>query len=204
MATATRTIMSRVRALRARTAPSKKIRHEYPITGRLRISWKTSSRMPNGAGTLKCSTWRPIADQSRIGTDSTAATRNLLRMSWTMAFIDISACPPWPITSCGECITMWLPLMKSLYLQGVLLTDGRLHQGQAEDRDKVAAHRGASARHPEDGGGGSVLHRRPDSGQRDPGRTRKRGAPTPGRSHRALRYRGDPVWRRKQEGARTQ
>src|SRR6266487_3732596 len=174
------------------------------MTGRLRISWKTSSRIPKGAGTPKCRTWRPIADQSRIGTDSTAATRNRLRMSLAMASIDISACPPWPITACGERIAMSWPFIRPLYLQGVLLTDGRLHQRQAEDRDEAAAHRGAGAWDTEDGGGGSLLHRRPDPGQRHQGRTRKRRAPAPGRSHRALRNGGDQVWRRKQEGARAQ
>src|SRR5712691_514529 len=121
------------------------------MTGRLRISWKTSSRIPKGAGTPKCKTWRPIADQRRIGTDRTAATRNRLRMSWTIASIDMTACPPWPITSCGERITMSWPLTRPLYLQGVLLTDGRLHQGQTEGREKAAAYRGAGAWHPEDG-----------------------------------------------------
>src|SRR5207245_10767129 len=103
--------------------------------------------MPKGAGTAKCKTWRPIADQSRIGTDTTAATRNLLRMSWTMASIDISACPPWPITSCGECIAMGWSLIRPLYLQGVRLTDARLYTRSAEDRDEVAAHGGAGERH---------------------------------------------------------
>jgi len=98
--------MSNVRARRARTAPSKKIQPEYPITGRLRISWKTSSRKPRGAGTLKCSTWRPIEDQSRIGTDRAAATRKRLRMSWTIASIDMAVWPPCPITSCGEPIAV--------------------------------------------------------------------------------------------------
>ncbi len=44
---------------------------------------------------------RPIGDQSMIGMDNTSATRKRLRMSRTMASIDIPACPPWPITSCG-------------------------------------------------------------------------------------------------------
>ena len=36
------------------------------------------------------------------GTDNTAATRNRLRMSATMASIDMPAWPPWPIISCGD------------------------------------------------------------------------------------------------------
>ncbi len=94
--------MSSVRACKARTAPSKKIQAEYPITGRLRISWKTSSRRPNGAGRPKCRTWRPIDDHSKMGTDNTAATRKRLRMSWTIASIDIDSCARCPITSCGD------------------------------------------------------------------------------------------------------
>src|SRR5207247_4950823 len=100
--------------------------------------------MANGAGTLKCSTWRPIADQSRIGTDSTAATRNLLRMSWTMAFIEVSACPPWPITSCGECIAMSWQLIRTLYIRGALMMDCRLNPGKARDPGNVAAQPGAA------------------------------------------------------------
>jgi hypothetical protein len=112
--------MSNVRARSARAAPSKKIQPEYAITGRLRISWKTSSRRPNGAGTPKCKTWRPIDDQSRIGTDRTAATTNRLRMSWTMASIDIAPWPPCPITSCGErtAVSEWWS-MRPLYPWGV-------------------------------------------------------------------------------------
>ena len=51
---------------------------------------------------MKCSTCRPIADQSRIGTEMIAATRNRLRMSRTMESIDIAAWPPCPIASCGD------------------------------------------------------------------------------------------------------
>ena len=67
-----------------------------------RISENTSSRSPNGAGTSNPSTSRPIGDHSSTGTDSTAATRNRLRMSATIAAIDIPPCPPWPIISCGD------------------------------------------------------------------------------------------------------
>ena len=102
MATETSTIMSSVRARSARTAPAKKNQPEYAMTGRLRISWKTSSRRPNGAGTSKCKTCRPMDDHSRIGTDRTAATRKRLRTSWTMPSMDIASCPLWAITSGGE------------------------------------------------------------------------------------------------------
>jgi hypothetical protein len=44
---------------------------------------------------------RPIGDHSMIGIDNTSATRNRLRISRTMASIDIPACPPCPIISCG-------------------------------------------------------------------------------------------------------
>jgi hypothetical protein len=60
---------------------------------------KTSSRKPKGAGTVKQITSRPIGDHSKIGMESSAATRNRLRMSRTIASIDIPACPPWPIAS---------------------------------------------------------------------------------------------------------
>src|SRR6266536_2840090 len=72
------------------------------MTGRLSSSDQTSSRSPNGAATVKPSTSRPIGDHSRIGIENTAATRKRLRMSATMAAIDIPACPPWPMTSSGE------------------------------------------------------------------------------------------------------
>jgi hypothetical protein len=101
-ATATSTIMSSVRARSARTAPSKKIQHDQKITGRLSSSIHTSSRSPNGAATVKPSTSRPIGDHNRIGTEKTAATRNRLRMSATIAAIAIPACPPWPTTSSRE------------------------------------------------------------------------------------------------------
>src|SRR5439155_263406 len=65
-------------------------------------------------------------------------------------------------------------------------------------------HRGAGSRHPEDGGGGSLLHRRADPGQRDQGGARERCPPATRRPHRALRYRGDPIRRGKGEGARAQ
>jgi hypothetical protein len=44
----------------------------------------------------------PIGDHTRIGIENSAATRNRLRMSATIAAIDVPACPPCPITSCGE------------------------------------------------------------------------------------------------------
>ncbi|MEU8399758.1 hypothetical protein AB0C28_31635 [Nonomuraea sp. NPDC048892] len=40
----------------------------------------------------------PIGDQSTIGMEKSAATRKRLRMSATIAAIDI---PPWPAISCG-------------------------------------------------------------------------------------------------------
>jgi CubicO group peptidase (beta-lactamase class C family) len=39
---------------------------------------------------------------SRMGIEKMAATRNRLRMSATMAAIDIPPCPPWRMTSCGD------------------------------------------------------------------------------------------------------
>jgi hypothetical protein len=50
---------------------------------------------------VKPSTSLPIGDHSRIGTEKTAATRKRLRISATIAAIDIPACPPWPMTSSG-------------------------------------------------------------------------------------------------------
>src|SRR5438309_610965 len=81
--------------------------------------------------------------------------------------------------------------------------DARLHQGQAEDRDQTPAHRGPGAWNPQDGGRGSVLHRRSHPGQRHQGRSRKRGSPAARRPHRALRDRGDRVWKRTEEGTRA-
>ena len=72
------------------------------MTGRLNTNWRTSSRRPKGAGTVKCRTCLPMADQSRIGIERIAATRKRFRMSRTMASIDIAAWPPWPIASCGD------------------------------------------------------------------------------------------------------
>ncbi len=45
---------------------------------------------------------RPIGEYSVIGTDSRAAVTNRLRMSATIAAIDMPACPPWPIAPCGD------------------------------------------------------------------------------------------------------
>ncbi len=42
-----------------------------------------------------------MRDHSKIGTEKMTATRKRFRMSRTIASIDISACPPWPIMSCG-------------------------------------------------------------------------------------------------------
>jgi len=61
------------------------------MTGRLSTSENMSSRSPNGAAAVNPSTSRPIGDHSRIGTDRTTATRNRLRMSRTIASIDIPA-----------------------------------------------------------------------------------------------------------------
>jgi hypothetical protein len=58
----------------------------------LSSSCHTSSRSPNGAAAPNPSTSRPIGDHSRIGTLSTAATRNRLRMSTA---IPAMSCPPW-------------------------------------------------------------------------------------------------------------
>ena len=78
------------------------------MTGRERISEKTSSRSPNGAGTVNPMTSRPIGDHRVIGTDSMAATRNLFRMSRTIESIDIPPwLPPWPMTSCAFLVTGW-------------------------------------------------------------------------------------------------
>ena len=49
----------------------------------------TSSRSPNGAGTSKPSTSRPIGDHRVIGIDRINATRNRLRMSRIIAAIDM-------------------------------------------------------------------------------------------------------------------
>ena len=81
--------MSSVCALSARPAPSKKIQADHTTTGTDRISWNTSSRKPNGAARLKLSTSRPMRDHSRIGSERAAATRNRLRMSVTIAAIDM-------------------------------------------------------------------------------------------------------------------
>ncbi len=102
IATATSTIMSRVRRRSAATAPSKKIHDDQKITGRLRINPKTSSRSPNGVSTVKFNTSRPSGDHNTIGIANTSATRNRLRMSVTIASIDMAPWLPWPITACGE------------------------------------------------------------------------------------------------------
>ena len=86
--------MSSVRARSARQAPSKKIHADQATTGSDKMSWNTSSRIPNGAATLKSKTSRPIADHNRIGTESAAATTNRRRMSATIAAIDMPAWPP--------------------------------------------------------------------------------------------------------------
>ena len=102
--------MSSVRARRARTAPSKKIHADQKMTGRLSSSENTSSRSPNGDAAVNPSTSRPMGDHSRIGTDSTAATRNRLRMSRAMSAIDME---PWrlpcPIASGGLMDGAWRP-----------------------------------------------------------------------------------------------
>jgi hypothetical protein len=51
------------------------------------MSAKTSSRRPNGAGTLKPRS-RPMGDHSVIGTDRIAATRDRFRMSRIIDSID--------------------------------------------------------------------------------------------------------------------
>ena len=53
-------------------------------TGRLSTKVKTSSRSPNGAGTVNPNMSRPIGDHNMIGIDSTNATRKRLRMSRTI------------------------------------------------------------------------------------------------------------------------
>ena len=55
---------------------------------------EASDPCANGAGSPKPSMSRPIGENNVIGTDSTAATRNRLRMSATIASIDMPACPP--------------------------------------------------------------------------------------------------------------
>ena len=59
------------------------------MTGSDRIRVKMSSRIPNGAAASNPSMSRPIGEYSEIGTASSRATRNRLRMSLTMSAIDI-------------------------------------------------------------------------------------------------------------------
>ncbi|MFC7649725.1 hypothetical protein ACFQX6_62275 [Streptosporangium lutulentum] len=40
----------------------------------------------------------PIGDHITIGIENSSATRNRLRMSATIAAIDIPACPSWPVS----------------------------------------------------------------------------------------------------------
>src|SRR5581483_2652980 len=79
-----------------------------------------------------------------------------------------------------------------------------LRQGQADHPGAVAPHRGAGQGHREDGRGRSLLHRRPDPGQRHPSRPRKRGSPAPVGPHGALRDRSDPLRQGHRQGPRAQ
>ena len=94
--------MSSVPARSARAAPSKRIEAAQTTTGRLSRSWKTSSRSPKGGVGREPQHVATDGDQCRIGSENTAATTKRLRLSATIAAIDMAPWPPWAITSCGE------------------------------------------------------------------------------------------------------
>lgn len=96
IATATSTIMSSVRARNAANAPEKKIDDAYTTTGRLSSSSHTSRSIPNGVASSRPSSSLPTIDHSTIGTVNTSATTKRLRMSRTIAAIDMPAWPPCP------------------------------------------------------------------------------------------------------------
>jgi hypothetical protein len=90
-ATATSTIMSSVRARIAAHAPVKKIEDEYRTTGRLSNKSHQFRPIPKGVASSEPISPEPTPDHNTIGTVNATETTKRLRMSATIAAIDMPA-----------------------------------------------------------------------------------------------------------------